>query len=311
MQPISLQPTILPPDYYENGVYRAMNVTWALTRKCSLACSYCTVCDRYSSYEPTEEVMQNTLRYIVEVVNTRKYAEIMLFGGEPTLHPQWMNILKHLRTHCKKTTTLNIFTNLHASADDYARAQGEFDLGIETSYHYGVDAFSYIDKVLKLSPRALQCYVMFDPRDIEGCKRVFYTLLDNGYYAELNRIHDKDLVLTKEQEAYMLAESLFNEKAIKRYLRYGYDNGGFKEFSFQQASMLGLDRFQGWQCSAGAANVFIECNGDVYPCQVYANEGLLPVGNTNSLDASLQLPEETCKCIDCSCEIFLPKRLTK
>jgi MoaA/NifB/PqqE/SkfB family radical SAM enzyme len=109
----------------------------------------------------------------------------------------------------------------------------------------------------------------------------------------------------------MLAESLFNEKAIKRYLRYGYDNGGFKEFSFQQASMLGLDRFQGWQCSAGAANVFIECNGDVYPCQVYANEGLPPVGNTNSLDASLQLPEETCKCIDCSCEIFLPKRLTK
>lgn len=305
--PVKLVTSNIEPDYYDSATnaYNAMNVTWALTRRCSLACTYCNVCDRYAKHVVSLSDYEAIRDYIVSITLNKKYGEIMLFGGEPTLSPYWKMAVVDFHTRVPHIG-LSMFTNLHASATEYQWAQS-MGVGIETSYHYGVDASQYVDKILQLSPKGLQCYVMLDPRDIPACKKVFYALLDAGYYVELNRIYDKDLILSREDEIFMLKESTFNTKASKRYLVYTYSDGQTKELSFQQAAMLGMTSFTNWKCTAGAANVFVECTGDVYPCQVYANEGFAPLGNIiHGLNAN-NLPITTCKAPECSCEIFIPK----
>ena len=304
MIPIKFMSKEIPLDYYSNGNFNAINITWAITRKCSLSCTYCEVCEKWKHYTPTKFDIDNILNYIYSISKNKKYVDFMLFGGEPTVSEFYLYVMEELRKNIPHIH-LNIFTNLNATSDEYIYLQEKLNTSIEITYHYGVDPDVFIDKILKLKNREVRIYVMLDPRCVTECFKVFYTLLEKGYYVEFNEIFDSNIKLTKELYSILYRETMFNTRSTQ-YLRVWYDTGDIKDFNFEQAVHLGMSNFKGWTCTAGPMNIFIECQGDIYPCQVECNEHFDPICNCIK-NPVFKFDLTKCRCNDCACEIFIPK----
>src|SRR5215470_17559489 len=63
-------------------------------RRCNLSCAYCNEYDNYSSPVPTSEVFRRIDR--LAALGT---GVVTLSGGEPLLHPDLDEIIRHIRGH--------------------------------------------------------------------------------------------------------------------------------------------------------------------------------------------------------------------
>lgn len=62
------------------------------TRRCNLSCAYCNEYDDYSKPVPLE-----TMKHRVDLLGNLKTGIITLSGGEPLLHPELDDIIRHIR----------------------------------------------------------------------------------------------------------------------------------------------------------------------------------------------------------------------
>ena len=62
------------------------------TRRCNLSCAYCNEYDDYSKPVPLE-----TMKHRVDRLGNLKTGIITLSGGEPLLHPELDDIIRHIR----------------------------------------------------------------------------------------------------------------------------------------------------------------------------------------------------------------------
>ena len=75
MIPIKFMSKEIPDDYFSHGKFNAINITWAITRKCSLSCSYCEVCNRWKHFTPDKKVIDGILNYIYRITKDKKYVD--------------------------------------------------------------------------------------------------------------------------------------------------------------------------------------------------------------------------------------------
>ena len=81
---------------------------WDVTSRCNFRCSYCTYKNRNEAFYPYEHMLKimEFYDYLYENYNL----SLMLFGGEPLLHPDILKVVNRLG---KSIYPLQIFTNLH------------------------------------------------------------------------------------------------------------------------------------------------------------------------------------------------------
>lgn len=241
---------------------RGINITWALTRLCNLKCSYCKVNKKWSKFIPFRTQINQIRDYVISYSKEME-TSVLLFGGEPTFIPYWQDICYSLT---ESSINTSIFTNLTSSINKYTEIQQK-QIYINTTYHYGIPCTEYLNKVLSLDRDLTSVYVMLDPRDIQSCKVVYEKLRKEGYNVELNNILSDSLTLSPEDKDYFIKNSI-HDSSTERIL-VTFDDGHSRYYNFSTLTRFGLNSFKGWKCNAGKESLFIECQGDIFPCQSY------------------------------------------
>lgn len=80
-------------DTYE---FKISQCTVTLTRNCNLRCSFCYA--KKTGYVENETIEYENLKKIIDFCNEGKVGFIVFTGGEPTLYPYFIEILKYIKS---------------------------------------------------------------------------------------------------------------------------------------------------------------------------------------------------------------------
>lgn len=281
-----LMKTFSPISHYPNK----FEIQWCLTQNCNLNCSYCTL--------HKEEEYTNITNFIKFIKNNApKNANISLFGGEPTSHPNYIDVLEELSTDYKITT----FSNLEKSFNFWEKISKINNLEFVFSFHYNGNK-----KHIKLFLEKLK---LFDNEDL-----TLLIMLEKGYEKELT-----ELALKLKEEKYNVAtrrifgveyDEEINETSNDLSELYIITNGDTSvKYTRNELYDKNLNNFRLWFCNAQKQKLFIDSNGDVYPCQSYRDIEFKKLTHVN--DNKILNKEPTIcflkKCI-CDLEVYKYKK---
>lgn len=122
-----------------------LHIWWSVTTQCDLNCWYCSFVRPEDKFSPPS-VYNPIIDFINEQKSKRNNVRLDLFGGEPTLHPDFINILKKINV---SNVVLN--TNLNMSTDKLKRIM---ETNVVTKYilswHYNICNNIQFEKNLNL-----------------------------------------------------------------------------------------------------------------------------------------------------------------
>ena len=104
----------IPLNIKLNQINKKFVVDWNLLRRCNFSCTYCAPdIHDYDSEFPSMEQLQQEFNDII--VPDNRAVHFNLNGGEPTIHPDIMDILKM----CHSKGTVEMLSNGTASVSKY------------------------------------------------------------------------------------------------------------------------------------------------------------------------------------------------
>ncbi len=189
-----------------NMLYRDLfTVSWLLGRFCNYECSYCWTHGRSNKHDhrPTDMCLR-TIDRIKEQARERDFNSFhfSLSGGEPTLHPGYLDILRHLNDDVSNTN----YTSVHMTSNcspgmkwfgEYVKAVKDFHrASITCSYHR-----EYI-KNPKKQQQLADKLVLCQEHDVQvtiNCVMVpewFWLIMD-----EVNLFHERGINVTLKPQS--------------------------------------------------------------------------------------------------------------
>jgi MoaA/NifB/PqqE/SkfB family radical SAM enzyme len=290
--------------FREDPYYYSLH--WAVTNNCNYRCDYCGVHKKEKYYD-----FHNIIEF-VNFIGTLNRVDTVLFGGEPLIHPNILQIVGQLETN------IRICTNLSKNIGFFRELiKINSDLTIVASLHYEkqelIDFYEKISFLCDYS-KFVKVKVMWDSRYKEDIKSAYEFLLsteDNFQnlkiyldmvYHDLCEFNDDDL--------------LFFDRAQNDDRFYVRTDRQEKYTSYNEIrrAFNGFPNFYGWKCFCGPKGLFIDSDGSVYYCQTKRNKNK-PLFNLNTDDFTkyLTIFEKPIKCNenDFCCEVVVPRRRIK
>jgi len=229
-------------------------------RRCNLSCAYCNEYDKHSDPVPTVTMFQRIDR-LADLGTTI----ITISGGEPLLHPELDQIIRHIR---RRKIIAGMITNGYLLTADRIRRLNraglehlQISIDNVTPDEVSKKSLKVLDKKLKLLAEHAGFHVninsvvgggVHNPKDalVIGKRAV-----ELGFTSTVGIIHDGEGQLQPlgdaEREVYMAMRAM--EKTS-----YAQING------FQDNIAHGLENK--WRCRAGARYLYICENGLVHYC---------------------------------------------
>jgi organic radical activating enzyme len=96
---------------------RMVHVDWFLGKRCNFDCAYCspTIHDNYSQY-PSFNKLIDHYNYLTDTITTneknKKIVSYIFGGGEPTLIPEYLKFLEHIKRDTRFDSEIRTLTNL-------------------------------------------------------------------------------------------------------------------------------------------------------------------------------------------------------
>lgn len=287
-----------------------LKIIWQLTTACTYACEYCP---KELHTGTSTEIDLLEFRKFLKMFSNRKIV-LTITGGEPTIHPQFLEIANLLKELGINTV---VDTNLSRSLKFYEEAGPLIDnwcVTLHPSQHIFDPA-----KINALSQTSYTVvYVMMDPlywikayewwndlKLIEDIKLTVLKPVDNWAGAPYQG------VFTKEQQNFLnttLPVYTFSpERVAEMQPRYTwlselgstvyYDTGSHDVLDADALMKQGLNKFKGWSCNAGNEVLVLSDTGNVSlaTCGV-ANLGHWSSVNIHDINESVICPREYCHC---------------
>ena len=279
---------------------------WAITNNCNYQCDYCGVHKKEKYYD-----FQNILEFI-NFLGTIHNVETVLFGGEPLVHPNILQIVGELETDVK------ICTNLSRNLGFLRQLTGiNRDLKIVASYHYHKDDLAtFYEKITHMVDYSdfVKVKVMWDSRFKEECKKVYQFLWPlqkqyDNFKVYLDMVYHEICHFLDEDVKFF--ERIQDDNRFWTMTERGEVYTSYNEIRRQ---FNGFPNFYGWKCYTGPKGLFIDSNGSVYRCQTKRNKNK-PIFNLNTDDFTkyLSILEEPIICDedDFCHEVVIPRRQPK
>jgi MoaA/NifB/PqqE/SkfB family radical SAM enzyme len=229
---------------------------WIVTRNCNLKCPYCT---------QTDNSKVDTRIYTEWVVAWNRICPGLLniSGGEPFLFPGFVDMLKDLHSSIK----LGITTNLTLPIDEFARCiDPKRVLNITCSRHpsmYKQPAEMFDGKVMLLRSKGFRVTVNL----VAHPDQMYLIPAMKKHYEAMGVNFHVDPYRDGEERAgrfnYDRKEKLF----LQRYVQSDREDL-LKDVKYNKAF-----------CSAGQDYIFVEPNGDYWPCMLHRTRQTPPRGN--------------------------------
>lgn len=177
-----------------------LQITWDLGRRCNYDCSYCPSHrhDNWSPHAPLEDLKKNAefvFKYIKLYMQYRFYkkASINFTGGEPTVHPKFIEFAEYIRNLYNKEYS-NLYECSFTVTSNGAMSKKIADSVLDNFNHITISYHAEADQKLKdqVKRRMLQfskegpehgmnvsINVMFHAAYFDECKELCYWLDEN------------------------------------------------------------------------------------------------------------------------------------
>ena len=299
--------------------YETFFVTWSLHNFCNFRCEYCppNLNNGTTKNISLEDVVKfyNALK---EKVPNKKIV-FAFSGGEPTLHPQFIDIVKFLSDNgCEISMT----TNGSRGLDWWKKAEPYIDHMV-ISYHPGwtkpqklkdnidfLTQTSWINLDLMMNPKhwdeILQLGESFKDRPNIA---VTYLPIQKDFGNGANGLIDyseEQLEFLKNPPNYWGEFKPADHKLKKCLGLFGRGSKsmetdqGISRLDYKYLIANDLNRFKGYECNLGMEGLIIEINGDIY--NAYCHVGGV-VGNVYTGEYNLATKPIICPIDYCSCSV--------
>lgn len=271
--------SILRVGYRGRSPGSVLNINWVITSHCNFTCSYCTVYNNASGYPP--------LALLIEAADKiaalgRPDVKIVLSGGEPTVHPGYIDFAVHLAENISNLSTLRTETNLSRTPRFYRdlmdRMAAHADLlQFDASIHFEfteIDRFLDNARFLADQGTTVQIRLLAHPERMAEVRQIAHELVQ--YRNENLRFIVKTIrkQFGREVDDRYTAEDLtwlaevYDAEEIERsivvdFLHDGVDAPGIERRDFAPNELIArkLNRFKGMGCYAGVEMISIDSGG--------------------------------------------------
>ena len=289
---------------------KTFKIIWQITSDCTYHCEYCPK----ELHEGTsKEIDLKDFEKFLGLFKDRKIV-MTITGGEPTIHPQFLEIINLLKEKNIKTV---VDSNLSRSLRFYQEAGPLVDnwcVTLHPSQHQ-LD----LEKIHGLSSASfVVVYVMMDPK---------YWELATSWYNQLKEIKNIKLTVlkpvnnwagadyqgmfTKEQQEFLnqatASLNFTQERIAEMKENYSWlmdlgstitwNNNTVEPVDADSLMRQGLNKFKGWSCSTGNEVVVLDAVGNVSlaTCGV-TNLGHWSTLNIDDIVEPVICPREFCNC---------------
>ena len=263
--------------------WRPIYTVWEITLKCDLACRHCG--SRAGRSRPDELTTEEALD-LVDQIAALGNKEVTVIGGEAYLHPNWMEIVKRVRSHgmvCTMTTGgRGVTPELAAQAKDAGLQSVSVSVdglrdthdalrGVKGSFDSAFEAFKNL-KAVGIPVNANTQIGRASIREIEDVFELLVAAKIHSWQVQLTvamgRAADEPNLLLEPYQVLevmpMLARIKRRADETKVRIWPGNNIGYFGPYE----SMLrgNMPRGHMASCGAGRSTLGIEANGDIKGC---------------------------------------------
>jgi hypothetical protein len=226
--------------------------------------------------------------------------DIELAGGEPTLHPELINIVDTL-THIEACNKVAITTNLSRSLDFYLKLISRAEtskLCISGSFHpeYHKDNSTFIEKAIALSSKDIVFIgdlILTDREEYwDSIIDTYNKLSENDIkigYSVLHSVPAHKAVYS--DEFYKVFSNIMDSSSSEGMeIRYEFDSGSIEYINYVDIYDRGLHKTKGFTCNAYYYTIALDgrirrmCNNDVIPI------------NMKDIKKTIICPQRVCDC---------------
>jgi organic radical activating enzyme len=308
-------------------LYRDMfTVSWLLGRFCNYRCSYCWPYARSDKkdHRPTELCLL-TIDEIKKQARERGFNSFhfSLSGGEPTFHPGYLDILKHLADDVSNTNYTSVHMTSNCSRnmkwfEQYVKTVAPFHRVQVTINQVMVPEWfdELYEESLYFHNRGINVTLkpQSDPtasKVVEGYTKEMLDKLYNGMpqraFTESKNVHVTRPKATFKKQPDPIYQP---DKKIPQHFQVEFKDKENKEWYMDQAerfNAFNFNKFSGWECSSGYRSIIIrEPDGSIkrsYSCHDK------PLGN---IETGFRLFDKPVRCISPTCvssaDSKIPKR---
>lgn len=300
---------------------------------CNQSCWYC-----YNNMPRTRQMVN--LEKVIEFASIVKdlakniagklpNVRIELIGGEPTIHPKFVETCKIAR---QNGFDVLVFSNLSQDREMYLDLASNYGVSFDFSWHsLENDKLNskFLEKTRWLASKfdwnekkkLLNFTVMLEPYNFQNsilAYRLIKTICQkyDSIGCEFLRVFDpKDASLH-----YSRSESkMISQMPDENYeCSFKLVDGSTKEMTAKEIEDEYEGTFLDWICNASKQRYYVHCDNSVWPCMswyqnavFYKNLNLKPIANLLDSDLIDKLKDNygplVCKCPRCACESFVPK----
>jgi organic radical activating enzyme len=286
-----------------------LKIIWQLTNACTYACEYCPT-ELHTGKSIEVDLIQ--LRSFFEMFSDRKIV-LTITGGEPTIHPQFLEIANLLKDLDIKTI---VDSNLSRSLRFYEESASLIDnwcITLHPSQHT-LD----IEKIKALAAESFTVvYVMMDPlhwntaiqwwhilKDVENIKLTVLKPVDNWAGAKYKGVFTKEQqhFLSTAVPIYTMSDERIDQLHKMEWLSdlgstVQYQDGTTAILDSDALMKQSLNKFKGWSCNAGNEVMVLSDSGNVSmaTCGV-ANLGHWSTINIDNIKQPVICPRDYCQC---------------
>lgn len=277
--------------------YRVLR--WDIIEACNYKCDYCIkdVYYKKKRYIPYKDAI-NWIN--VTLKNVEKPVIVQLFGGEPTLHPNFWEICNSLQV------PFGLYTNLSQSIDFYDKlCEIQNFIYMICSLHYSqeTDVTNFYSKIERLLQKniMLNIAVFLENKNLEKIEKSFLTLKeivqDGGCVYFNNETTDSNYYRN-------IDISYFNKYMLpEQKMSILYNDNTREEITELDATMLRLTNklnLRGFVCECNKyGNFILDTDGSLYTC--VSNSPISSIYNYH-IDI---FKYNKCICLNNSCHPYL------
>lgn len=238
---------------------QSVKVEWNLGKRCNYDCTYCPseIHDNYSQHTDIE-ILKSCVDNLVKI---NKPIRISFTGGEPSVHPQFHELIDYCRK--QKISWINVTTNGTRNYEYYEKLPVD---QLVFSLHFEYDVMPIIDKIklLQTANKNIIAQIMahhehmqtvrlvrtiLNSADINNTvRRIRWTDGNHDIFDDM-RYSSHDLQWIKEQTATVEPNCIIDDCTPM------HANDIIK---------LKLNQFKDWTCNIGLESLMINWDGTVY-----------------------------------------------
>ena len=242
--------------------YNILTFSWYVINTCQFRCDYCSVLEFLPLVKKANPLHLKNYKEILKILSLKILPQykIELQGGEPTLHPNFFEIIESLNNY-KNNTLTEIITNLHKPLDFYKKLNEKKynKVSMTTSFHPQYhDVKKYFEKVKEINKYEnikIRPNVNLSDNKKYWDKTILLMdmFIENNINFGTNKLFNAHKYVTKYDSSFNKKFNSYIEKTIgegvnSKKIPYKYNDGSIKYFNEYEVSKKGLNKFIKYKC---------------------------------------------------------------